>query len=111
MALFYRPTQRPPEYSRLLLQLAACFHPVGELLHPARPPACCWTLSLLRLQASPEHRRLQDASSRFDALAQQLRRTRQEAEYTAHFWRSFPGKMTVESPACPPPVPRGWTGG
>lgn len=48
------------------------------------------------VQTSPDYQRLQDGSSRLEALALQLKRRRKEAEYTAHFWKSFPGKMTVK---------------
>ncbi|XP_029696280.1 alsin isoform X2 [Takifugu rubripes] len=71
VALFYLPTQHLPEYSRLLLKLATCFE-----------------------VTSPEYQRLQDSSSKFEALAVQLKRRRKEVEYTFHFWKSFPGKMT-----------------
>lgn len=47
------------------------------------------------VQTSADYQRLQDASSRFEALALQLKRRRKDAEYTFHFWKSFPGKMTV----------------
>ncbi|KAG7236167.1 hypothetical protein INR49_001277 [Caranx melampygus] len=44
--------------------------------------------------SSSDYQKLQDSCSRFEALALQLKRRRKEAEYTFHFWKSFPGKMT-----------------
>lgn len=70
-ALFYLPTLHLQEYSRLLLKLAACFE-----------------------ESSTEYQRLHDSSARFEAANLQLKRKRKEAEYTLHFWKSFPGKMT-----------------
>ncbi|KAL7369975.1 hypothetical protein ABVT39_015002 [Epinephelus coioides] len=71
VALFYLPTRHLHEYGRLLLKLATCFE------------VC-----------SSDYQRLQDSCSRFEALALQLKRRRKDAEYTFHFWKSFPGKMT-----------------
>ncbi|XP_023282778.1 alsin isoform X1 [Seriola lalandi dorsalis] len=71
VALFYLPTRHIHEYGRLLLKLATCFE------------VC-----------SSDYQKLQDSCSRFEALALQLKRRRKEAEYTFHFWKSFPGKMT-----------------
>lgn len=42
-----------------------------------------------------DYQKLQDGCSKFEALALHLKRRRKEAEYTYHFWKSFPGKMTV----------------
>lgn len=55
-------------------------------------------------QSSSEYQRLQDSCSRFEALTLQLKRKRKDAEYTYHFWKSFPGKMTVRGPS---EAPRG----
>ncbi|XP_070711889.1 alsin isoform X2 [Pempheris klunzingeri] len=71
VALFYLPTRHLHEYGRLLLKLATCFE------------VC-----------SSEYQRLQDSCSKFEALALQLKRKKKDAEYTFHFWKSFPGKMT-----------------
>ncbi|XP_008323300.1 alsin isoform X3 [Cynoglossus semilaevis] len=71
LALFYLPTHHLNEYSRLLLKLGTCF----EVF-------------------SSDYQKLQESCSKFEALALQLKRTRKEAEYTFHFWKSFPGKMT-----------------
>lgn len=46
-------------------------------------------------QSSSDYQKLQDSRSKFEALDLQLKRKRKEAEYTFHFWKSFPGKMTV----------------
>ncbi|XP_069377256.1 alsin isoform X5 [Paralichthys olivaceus] len=73
-ALFYLPINHIHEYGRLLLKLATCFE------------VC-----------SDEYQRLQDSCSKFEALSLQLKRRRKDAEYTFHFWKSFPGKMTVNS--------------
>lgn len=111
VALFYLPTQHLSETSRLLLKLATCFEVVGDLL--AEPGAASGFLDLPSLnlvgllvsvcvQTSPDYQRLQDGSSRLEALALQLKRRRKDAEYTSHFWKSFPGKMTVKPP--PPPL-------
>ncbi|CAB1432963.1 unnamed protein product [Pleuronectes platessa] len=70
-ALFYLPTNHIREYGRLLLKLATCFE------------VC-----------SSDYQKLQDSCSKFEALALQLKRRRKDAEYTFHFWKSFPGKMT-----------------
>ncbi|XP_035501348.1 alsin isoform X1 [Scophthalmus maximus] len=74
LALFYLPTRHLHEYGRLLLKLATCFE------------VC-----------SDNYQKLQDSCSKFEALVLQLKRKRKEAEYTCHFWKSFPGKMTVNS--------------
>ncbi|XP_019120648.2 alsin isoform X2 [Larimichthys crocea] len=71
VALFYLPTRHLHEYGRLLLKLATCFE------------VC-----------SNDYQRLQDSCSKFEALALQLKRKRKDADYTFHFWKSFPGKMT-----------------
>ncbi|KAM3856982.1 alsin [Diretmus argenteus] len=71
VALFYLPTRHVHEYGRLLLKLATCFE-----------------------VSSSDYQRLQDGCSKFEALALQLKRKKKEAEYTCHFWKSFPGKMT-----------------
>ncbi|XP_034467527.1 alsin isoform X3 [Hippoglossus hippoglossus] len=70
-ALFYLPTNHLREYGRLLLKLATCFE-----------------------VSSNDYQKLQDSCSKFEALALQLKRRRKDAEYTFHFWKSFPGKMT-----------------
>ncbi|MEQ2164877.1 hypothetical protein GOODEAATRI_011231 [Goodea atripinnis] len=74
VALFYLPTQHLHEYGRLLLKLATCFEVVRR--------------------SSSDYQKLQDSCSRFEAWTLQLKRKRKEAEYTFHFWKSFPGKMT-----------------
>ncbi|XP_054479703.1 alsin isoform X2 [Anoplopoma fimbria] len=71
VALFYLPTRHLHEYGRLLLKLITCFE------------VC-----------SNDYQRLQDCCSMFEALAVQLKRKRKDADYTFHFWKSFPGKMT-----------------
>ncbi|XP_056156900.1 alsin [Lampris incognitus] len=71
VALFYLPTRHLHEYGRLLLKLATCFE-----------------------VSSSDYQRLHDGCSKFEALVLQLKRKRKEAEYTHHFWKSFPGKMT-----------------
>ncbi|XP_023817178.1 alsin isoform X3 [Oryzias latipes] len=71
VALFYLPFHHVQEYGRLLLKLATCFEVNSE-----------------------DYRKLQDSCSKFEALSLQLKRRRKEAEYTFHFWKSFPGKMT-----------------
>ncbi|XP_041822109.1 alsin isoform X2 [Chelmon rostratus] len=70
-ALFYLPTRHVHEYGRLLLKLATCFE-----------------------VSSTDYQRLQDSCSKFEALTVQLKRKRKDADYTFHFWKSFPGKMT-----------------
>ncbi|KAI4831556.1 hypothetical protein KUCAC02_001093 [Chaenocephalus aceratus] len=70
-ALFYLPTRHMQEYGRLLLKLATCFEVSSE-----------------------DYQRLQDSCSSFEALALKLKRKKKDAEYTFHFWKSFPGKMT-----------------
>lgn len=83
----------------LIDQLSSCFisvyiyyiefHSISEtVLHVSL------SLSLCR-QSSSDYQKLQDSCSRFEALDLQLKRKRKEAEYTFHFWKSFPGKMTV----------------
>ncbi|XP_024866882.1 alsin isoform X2 [Kryptolebias marmoratus] len=71
MALFYLPALHLHEYGRLLLKLGTCFE-----------------------VSSSDYQKLQDGFSRFEALTVQLKRKRKEADYTFHFWKSFPGKMT-----------------
>ncbi|XP_054603565.2 alsin isoform X2 [Nothobranchius furzeri] len=71
VALFYLPNLHLHEYGRLLLKLATCFE-----------------------VSSNDYQKLQDGCSKFEALTLQLKRKRKEAEYTSHFWKSFPGKMT-----------------
>ncbi|XP_030006777.1 alsin isoform X3 [Sphaeramia orbicularis] len=71
VAFFYLPTRHIHEYGRLLLKLATCFE-----------------------VSSSDYQRLQDSCSKFEALALQLKKKRKDAEYTFHFWKSFPGKMT-----------------
>ncbi|XP_039997761.1 alsin [Xiphias gladius] len=71
VALLYLPTRHLHEYGRLLLKLATCFE------------VC-----------STDYQKLQDSCSKFEASGLQLKRKRKEAEYTFHFWKSFPGKMT-----------------
>ncbi|XP_046887428.1 alsin isoform X2 [Hypomesus transpacificus] len=70
-ALFHLPLLHLQQYARLLLKLAGCFEATSE-----------------------DHQQLQEGCSRFEALALHLKRKRKEAEYTCHFWKSFPGKMT-----------------
>uniref|UniRef100_A0A3Q0QVJ7 Alsin Rho guanine nucleotide exchange factor ALS2 n=1 Tax=Amphilophus citrinellus TaxID=61819 RepID=A0A3Q0QVJ7_AMPCI len=71
VALFYLPTHHVYDYGRLLLKLATCFE------------VC-----------STEYQKLQDSCSKFEASVLRLKRKRKEADYTVHFWKSFPGKMT-----------------
>ncbi|XP_078099408.1 alsin isoform X1 [Sander vitreus] len=71
VALFFLPTRHLHEYGRLLLKLATCFE------------VC-----------SNEYQMLQDSCSKFEALALELKRKKKDADYTFHFWKSFPGKMT-----------------
>uniref|UniRef100_A0A674E7C9 Alsin Rho guanine nucleotide exchange factor ALS2 n=1 Tax=Salmo trutta TaxID=8032 RepID=A0A674E7C9_SALTR len=71
VALFYLPMRHLHEYGRLLLKLGTCFQ-----------------------VSSVDYQKLQDGCSKFEALALHLKRRRKEAEYTYHFWKSFPGKMT-----------------
>ncbi|KAA8579632.1 hypothetical protein FQN60_006725, partial [Etheostoma spectabile] len=71
VALFFLPTHHLHEYGRLLLKLATCFE------------VC-----------SNEYQVLQDSCSKFESLTQLLKRKRKDADYTCHFWKSFPGKMT-----------------
>ncbi|KAM6945748.1 alsin [Aplochiton taeniatus] len=70
-ALFHLPLRHAQECGRLLLKLASC------------PDA-----------SSADYQKLHDCSSKFEALALHLKRKRKETEYTCHFWKSFPGKMT-----------------
>ncbi|XP_059416787.1 alsin-like isoform X1 [Carassius carassius] len=69
--LFYLPIKHLHEYGRLLLKLATCYE-----------------------VSSVDYQKLQDASSKYESMALHLKRRRKEAEYTLHFWKSFPGKMT-----------------
>uniref|UniRef100_A0A8C2X7U5 Alsin Rho guanine nucleotide exchange factor ALS2 n=1 Tax=Cyclopterus lumpus TaxID=8103 RepID=A0A8C2X7U5_CYCLU len=71
VVLFYLPTRHLHEYGRLLLKLATCFE------------VC-----------SNDYQKLQDSCSKFEALALNLKRKMKDADYTFHFWKSFPGKMT-----------------
>uniref|UniRef100_A0A669D112 Alsin Rho guanine nucleotide exchange factor ALS2 n=1 Tax=Oreochromis niloticus TaxID=8128 RepID=A0A669D112_ORENI len=71
VVLFYLPSRHLHEYSRLLLKLATCFE------------VC-----------STEYQKLQDSCSKFEASVLQLKRKKKEADYTVHFWKIFPGKMT-----------------
>uniref|UniRef100_A0A8C8FDX1 Alsin n=1 Tax=Oncorhynchus tshawytscha TaxID=74940 RepID=A0A8C8FDX1_ONCTS len=71
VTLFYLPMRHLHEYGRLLLKLGTCFE-----------------------VSSVDYQKLQDGCSKFEALALHLKRRRKEAEYTYHFWKSFPGKMT-----------------
>ncbi|KAM4560172.1 alsin isoform 2-T2 [Odontesthes bonariensis] len=71
VALFYLPTHHIHDYGRLLLKLATCFE------------VC-----------SDDYQKLQESCSKFEALTLLLKRKKKEAEYTFHFWKSFPGKMT-----------------
>ncbi|XP_043097175.1 alsin isoform X2 [Puntigrus tetrazona] len=69
--LFYLPIKHLHEYARLLLKLATCYE-----------------------VSSVDYQKLQDACSKYESMALHLKRRRKEAEYTLHFWKSFPGKMT-----------------
>ncbi|XP_016127037.1 alsin-like isoform X2 [Sinocyclocheilus grahami] len=69
--LFYLPIKHLHEYGRLLLKLATCYE-----------------------VSSVDYQKLQDACSKYESMALHLKRRRKEAEYTLHFWKSFPGKMT-----------------
>ncbi|KAM4601786.1 alsin isoform 2-T2 [Polymixia lowei] len=71
VALFYLPVRHLTDYGRLLLKLATCFE-----------------------VSSSDYQRLHDGCSKFETLALQLKRKRKEVDYTYHFWKSFPGKMT-----------------
>ncbi|XP_033866344.3 alsin-like [Acipenser ruthenus] len=71
LALFDLPIRHLHEYGRVLLKLATCFE-----------------------VSSADYQKLQDGSSKYEALAIHLKRKRKEAEYTYHFWKTFPGKMT-----------------
>ncbi|MEQ2201208.1 agglutinin-like protein 2, partial [Xenoophorus captivus] len=61
--------------------------------------------------SSSDYQKLQDSCSRFEAWTLQLKRKRKEAEYTFHFWKSFPGKMTVRLLFSSSWVSHGVTGG
>ncbi|XP_072539652.1 alsin [Salminus brasiliensis] len=69
--LFYLPVRHLHEYGHLLLKLATCYE-----------------------VNSMDYQKLQDVCSKYESLALHLKRKRKEAEYTLHFWKSFPGKMT-----------------
>ncbi|KAI4876025.1 hypothetical protein NFI96_002868 [Prochilodus magdalenae] len=69
--LFYLPIRHLHEYGHLLLKLATCYE-----------------------VNSMDYQKLQDVCSKYESLALHLKRKRKEAEYTLHFWKSFPGKMT-----------------
>lgn len=62
-------------------------------------------LCFVPFQSSTEYQKLQDSSSRFEASVLQLKRKRKEADFTVHFWKSFPGKMTVNVHFCGPSHP------
>lgn len=55
-------------------------------------------------QSSSDYQRLQDSCSRFEAMSLQLKRKLKDADYTFHFWKNFPGKMTVNSLSVSPLV-------
>ncbi|XP_030642141.1 alsin [Chanos chanos] len=67
--LFYLPLQHLHEYGKLLLRLSTCFDVHTE-----------------------EYVMLQEACSKYDALAALLQKQKKEAESTHNFWRNFPGK-------------------
>uniref|UniRef100_A0A8B9M0G4 Alsin Rho guanine nucleotide exchange factor ALS2 b n=1 Tax=Astyanax mexicanus TaxID=7994 RepID=A0A8B9M0G4_ASTMX len=69
--LFYLPVRHLHEYGHLLLKLATCYE-----------------------VNSMDYQKLQDVCSKYESLVLLLKRKRKEAEYTLHFWKSFPGKMT-----------------
>ncbi|XP_015214850.2 alsin isoform X1 [Lepisosteus oculatus] len=69
--LLYLPIRHLHEYGRVLLKLATCFE-----------------------VTAPDYQSLQDGSSKYEALAIHLKRKRKDSEYTYHFWKTFPGKMT-----------------
>ncbi|XP_066518797.1 alsin isoform X2 [Hoplias malabaricus] len=69
--LFYLPVRHLHEYGHMLLKLATCYE-----------------------VNSMDYQKLQDVCSKYESLALHLKRKRKEAEYTLHFWKSFPGKMT-----------------
>ncbi|MGH0117624.1 UNVERIFIED_CONTAM: hypothetical protein FKN15_041816 [Acipenser sinensis] len=71
LTLFDLPVRHLHEYGRVLLKLATCFE-----------------------VSTADYQKLQDGSSKYEALAIHLKRKRKEAEYTYHFWKRFPGKMT-----------------
>ncbi|XP_066543467.1 alsin isoform X2 [Amia ocellicauda] len=71
LTLFYLPIRHLHEYGRVLLKLATCFEVTAS-----------------------DYQKLQDGSSKYEALAIHLKRKMKEAEYTFHFWKTFPGKMT-----------------
>ncbi|KAG9349294.1 hypothetical protein JZ751_027737 [Albula glossodonta] len=75
VTLFYLPVRHLHEYGRLLLKLATCFEVVRTEVDAVAP-----------------HRNT--CALNYEALALLLKRRRKEAEYTFHFWKSFPGKMT-----------------
>ncbi|XP_052414804.1 alsin-like isoform X1 [Carassius gibelio] len=69
--LFYLPIKHLHEYGRLLLKLATCYE-----------------------VSSVDYQKLQDACSKYESMDLHLKRRRKDAEYTLHFWKSFPGKMS-----------------
>ncbi|XP_041935817.1 alsin isoform X4 [Alosa sapidissima] len=71
LSLLHLPIKHLQEYGRLLLKLATCYE-----------------------VSSPDYQKLQDGCSKFESLVLHLKRKRKEADYTLHFWKSFPGKMT-----------------
>lgn len=52
-------------------------------------------LLVLCYQTSSDYQKLQASCSKFEALDLQLKRKRKDTDYTLQFWKSFPGKMTV----------------
>ncbi|XP_031414211.1 alsin isoform X2 [Clupea harengus] len=70
-SLLHLPIKHLQEYGRLILKLATCYE-----------------------VSSPDYQKLQDGCSKFESLVLHLKRKKKEADYTLHFWKSFPGKMT-----------------
>ncbi|XP_056606356.1 alsin [Triplophysa dalaica] len=69
--LFYLPIKHLHEYGRVLLKLSSCYE-----------------------MGSVDYQKLQDSYSKYESMDLHLNRRRKEAEFTLHFWKSFPGKMT-----------------
>uniref|UniRef100_A0A8C2BMX5 Alsin Rho guanine nucleotide exchange factor ALS2 b n=1 Tax=Cyprinus carpio TaxID=7962 RepID=A0A8C2BMX5_CYPCA len=69
--LFYLPIKHLHDYGRLLLKLATCYE-----------------------VSSVDYQKLQDACSKYESMTLHLKRRRKDAEYTLHFWKTFPGKMS-----------------
>ncbi|XP_035248403.1 alsin isoform X3 [Anguilla anguilla] len=88
-ALFYLPVRHLHEYGRLLLKLATCFEVVRTQESAATHPQCT-----SGMHSTLDYQKLQDGCSKYEALTLLLKKRRKEAEYTYHFWKSFPGKMT-----------------